>query len=364
MRFLKLFGVRVRHDYYADAVCRDLAFVPTAATRRLIERYRLRLRELPDGIDAAAPAGPDGKAALIPVARGETFVFELHVRDPDFVLFTDLQDFAGKTDPVYTNAALPADSTTLKLADRKSWNSETFAVPPRTSRLKLTLAGNPMAADGNPRKAPLPADFSIQPRIAGAKVTAYDAAAKTLTLQLPAAEAGASVSLRYRAAAAADPAVLAQLELSWGKAMPDPGNEAAPFEIRFSARAGRWAYYLITDQTGDFSIVDSGPSGARLAFSAANRSLLNDVPEEPDALAAALARQYPDFQRIRFLSDQPVACSSARRTGIELRLGGEKVIEAMPNPPARHLSRIKRQVGAGLQDQDTFHQVVKYVKAH
>jgi hypothetical protein len=52
------------------------------------------------------------------------------------------------------------------------------------------------------------------------------------------------------------------------------------------------------------------------------------------------------------------------RKGIELRLGGEKVLEAIPNPSVRQVSRVKQKLGAVLQDQDTFHQVVKYLKAH
>ena len=138
----------------------------------------------------------------------------------------------------------------------------------------------------------------------------------------------------------------------------------AAFEIRFKAKAARWAYYLVTDRTGDFSIVDSSGAAPSLGFSAANRTLLNKTPDEPDAFAAALSRQYPELQRFRFLSDQPVPCSSAVRKGLELRLGGDKVLEAIPNPPVRQVSRVKQKVGASLQDQDTFHQVVKYLKAH
>ena len=361
MRFVPLFGARVRHDYYPNAVCRDLDFEPTAKTRRLIEGYRLRLQELPDGIAVWAATGADGKTARIALPRAEVFAFHLRVRNPDFALFTDLQELAGKTDPVYTNAALAAaDGRTLKLIDRKSWNTETWVVPAATAQVKFTLAGNPLALNGDALKVPKPADFSIVPPAGAAKVTAYDAHAKTVTIQATAANQ--SVSVRYRAKPVPDRNILADVELHYNKSMRELGRDDA-FEIRFKARVGRWAYYLITDQTGDFSIVDSIASGPPLGFSATNRTLLNAVPDEPDPFATALSRQYSDFQRIRFLSDQPVPCSSAARKGIELRLGGQKVLEAMPNPSVRHLSRIKQKVGAELQDQDTFHHVVKYLKA-
>jgi hypothetical protein len=364
MRFVTLFGLRVKHDYYADAVCRDLSVEPTENTRRLLDRYRLRLRELEDGIVVSADADAGAKTARIPIARDELFVFQLRVHNPDFALFTDLRELAGKADPLYTNAALvAADHGTLKLGDRKSWRSETFAVPAGTAKLKFTLAGDPLDTEGDALKAPQAADFSIVPPAAG-KVTAYDAASKIITVQPSAANKAGEISVRYRAKPAADRNALAGVELRYDKSMPELGANDTAFEIRFKARAARWAYYLVTDRTGEFSIVDSSSAAPALGFSAANRTLLNQVPGEPDPLAAALSRQYPELQRLRFLSDQPVPCSSAVRKGIELRLGGEKVLGAIPNPSVRQVSRIKQKLGAALQDQDTFHQVVKYLKAH
>ncbi len=37
MRFVPLFGARLKHDYYPNAVCRDLGFEPTAETRHQLE---------------------------------------------------------------------------------------------------------------------------------------------------------------------------------------------------------------------------------------------------------------------------------------------------------------------------------------
>jgi hypothetical protein len=285
MRFAALFGVRVRHDYYPDAVCRDLAFEPTADTRRLLQRYRLMLRELPDGIAVWAPLDADGKSPLIALKRDEVFAFRLRLRDPEFALFTDLQELAGKTDPVYTNVGLTAKGgKALKLAGRK---------PP----------------------------------------------------------------------GAPDATVLAGVELRYDKSMPALGSDDAPFEIRFKAKAARWAYYLVTDRTtGEFSIVDS--SATAVGFGATNRTALDKIPAENDPLAAALSRKFPDYQRLRFLSDQPVACSSAARKGLELRLDKRKVMDAIPNPSIRNLSRIRQKQGAALQEQDTFHQVVNFLKAN
>jgi hypothetical protein len=254
MKFVPWFAIRVKHDYYPDAVCSDVAVEPAARTQRLLDGYRMRLRELPDGVAVLAPLDADGKNPLIAVQRGEVFAFELRARNPDFALFTDLRE-------------LPKTDKALKLLEQ-------------------------------------------------------------------------------------DAPLLARAELRADKAL------AEPYEIRFKARAARWAYYVVTDRAGEVSIVDSG--APPLGFSAANRTLLNKTPDESDAVAQALARQYPDLQRLRFLSDQPVPCSSVARKGIQLRLGSRKALEVMPNPSIRRASRVKLKGGA----EDTLHEVVKLLKAN
>lgn len=370
MRFVTLFAAHVRHDYYANGVCRDVSVEPTAGTRRLMERHRLRVGELPDGILVSTPTDADGKTPLVAVKRDEVFAFHLRVRNPDFALFTDLQQLAGKADPVYTNAALPAGSRTLKMSDRKAWSAERVVVPAGTAEVQFTLAGDPLAENGDLRKRPRAADFSIATPAGSAKIAGYDAAAKTVTIHTVSgtapdlfSAATQIVTLRYRTRPVPDRDVLADVELHYDKSMPELGSDAA-FEIRFKAKASRWAYYLLTDRTGDFAIVDTSAPGPPVGFSGANRILLNQVPDEPDALAMALSRQFPDLQLFRFLSDQPVPCSSATRKGIELRLGGERVLGPIANPSVRQLSRITQTVGAVVQEHDVFPEVIKYLKAH
>ena len=240
MRYAALFGVRVRHDYYPDAVCRDLRFEPTAQTRRLLRGYRLALRELPDGIAVSAPLDADGKSALIALRRDEAFAFDLRVSNPDFSLFTDLRGRAGKTDPVYTNAGLAAkDGRALKLAERK-----------------------------------------------------------------PAAGARCDAPRRRRAA-------LRQVDAGAGERRRG---------VRGQVQGAGGALGLLPGHRprGPISrIVDSSGAASALGFSAANRTLLNKSPDETDPLAAAMARQYPALQRVRFLSDQPMPCSSAARKGLK-----------------------------------------------
>ncbi len=363
MKFVPLFGLRVRHDYHGAGTCGDLACEPTPATLRLIARYRLQVREMPGGLTVLAALAADGQTPLVGLPRDELFAFHLRVCNADFALFTDLQELTRKTDPLFSNEALAAsDSRTLKLIDRQSWNMESFVVAQGDTKPQFSLAGNPLAVDGDPLKTPQAADFSLVPPAETARITAYDAPTKVLTLQLDAAQC--DLTVRYRVQPNRDRRFLADVELRYDRSMPDLGTSDAPFEIPFRVRSGRWAYYLITDQKGDFSIVDTNSATPAISFSAANRTTLNDFPDDPDPLASVLSRQYPDLRRVRFLSDQAVSCSIATRNGIELRLGNQKLLRPLPNPPLGHLSRIRPQTGAGFQEQDTFHQVVKYLPTH
>jgi len=363
MRFVPLFGVRVRHDYHGAATCGDLSCEPTPETLRLIARYRLRIREVPGGLTVLAALAADGQTPLVGLPRDELFAFHLRVRNADFALFTDLQELTCKTDPVFSNEALAAsDRRTLDLTDRQSWNMEGFVVAPGDTKRQFSLAGNPLALDGDALKTPQAADFRLMPPAGTARITAYDAATKILTLQLGAAQP--DLTVRYRVRPNRDRRFLADVELRYNQSMPAPGTSDAPFEIPFKVRAGRWAYYLVTDQKGDFSIVDTRSGTLSISFSAANRTTLNDFPDDPDPLASELSRQYPDLRRVRFLSDQAVPCSIATRSGIELRLGDQTLLRPLPNPSLGYLSRIRQRTGAGFLEQDTFHQIVKYLPNH
>ncbi|MBN8452075.1 hypothetical protein [Accumulibacter sp.] len=313
-----------------------------------------------------AALAPDGQTPLVGLPRNELFAFHLTVCNADFALFTDLQELTRKADPVFSNQDLSgSDRRTLDLTDRQSWPTETFAIANGDAKQKFSLAGNPLAVDGDPLKTPQAADFSLLPLAGLATITAYDAATKILTLQLDGAQR--DLTVRYRARPNRDRRFLADVELRYNQSMSAPGASDAPFEILFKVRTGRWAYYLITDQKGDFSIVDTSSATPSISFSAANRTTLNDFPDDSDALdalASELSRQYPDLQRVRFLSDQAVPCSITTRTGIELRLGNQTLLRPLPNPPLGHLSRIRQPAGAGFLEQDTVHQVVKYLPNH
>ena len=358
MRYLSLFGLRIRHDYHPDGTCGDLQVLPSVKTRRLMDRHRLRLQQLPDGLSVAAAS--DSTGPLIALPHNEVFEFELGLRDPAFAHFTDLQAHAGLMAPVYRN--VPDGGTALQLGDSASWHTESWVAPARARKATFVLAGNPLPREGKRAGRAQAVDFELIGATRSQQVVAYDAAAKTITVAPVRAQQ--RIVVRYRTRPVPGSRRLATVELRYHPGMPAPGRADAPFEIRFQARAARWAYYLVTDRPGDFSIVDTRPSGRPLGFSASNRTVLDDDASSTDPCAGDLARQYAGMTRIRFLSDQPVPCARGTRRGIELRLAGDTVMPALPTPPAQHAFRIRRGAGSALPDEDLFHQVVRYLKSH
>lgn len=358
MRQLPLFAIRVRHDVHADRVCRDIALLPTGPTARLFERHRLRLQATPDGIAVSAVSDEGGRQPLIALPLGQVFAFDLAVRNPAFLHHTEPGALAAMRAPVYRNTE--AGGAVLQPVDRETWGGETLVAVAKARKARYALAGRPLARDGDASKAPRPADFDLVKPGRSTKAWAYDVASKTITVG--SVQAGQQLLLRYRTAAPKDRRVFATIELRYHAGLPAPGQAQVPFEIRFQARAARWAYYLVTDRTGDYTIVDARPAGPPLTFSAAQRTVLGPADEAGDPCAQALARQHADLTRIRFLSDQPVPCSSTARRGLELRLDGETVLAAMPNPPFEHAARIRRQAAGTPQIDDVFHQVVHLLK--
>jgi hypothetical protein len=359
MKFVSLFNLRLKHSFYTDQRCRDFRIEPSAETSRLLRNHRLLFRELPDGFRVAV-ASDDGRAPLIPLPTNEIFVFYLRVQNPDFILYTDLSDIAGKAAPVFTNIGLkPSNVRTLKSADRTASNTETWVVRERIAQAQFTLAGQPLEglnATG----------FDIvQPAgSAKVKITGYNSARKTITVDTRTVPESQDLSVRYSVKPRLSRGVFAEVELQYNSSMPALDHDDDPFQIQFTAKAARWKYYLLTDQKGSngrFTIEDKVATGSPIGFSVQNRTFLNEAPDELDELATALARQYPELQRFRFVSNEPVRCSDAPRQNLELRSGSNTIFGVMPNPSIGNYSKIKQMIDGKPQEQDSLHHVIKYL---
>ncbi|MEZ4382385.1 MAG: hypothetical protein R3A79_13625 [Nannocystaceae bacterium] len=349
MRYVPLVTLRIRHPYYGDGRCPDFEVRLSASGRRVVERHRLIARPTADGLTLIAAVDGEG-APPVELADDTAIGLELALRNPDFARFTDLGAFAGNAAPRLVNADAPAGGE-LTLREREAFGSEALRVQDGGGEQRFALAGEPRPG------VELDA-FVVEGE--GASVVAYAAATRTLSLDCAGAQAGALVRLRYPTTPALPRGVFAEVELRGGGAT---WLAAAPAEytITFTPRRARWIYYVVTDvEDGDFAIVDTA-SEAALLFSAANRRDLGAEPDAGDPQAQALEERYPSARRLRFTSDAAVACSDQPRRGLELRLDGERLPFALPNPPLRNFTARDVVVDETPQRQESLFRVVKHL---
>jgi hypothetical protein len=146
--------------------------------------------------------------------------------------------------------------------------------------------------------------------------------------------------------------------------MPDIPDRPVRFEIGFAAKRARWTYYVVTDRAdAQFQIQDR--DDPPLVFSSQNRRELSQEPDPADDFARSLGEQYPDLRRIRFVSDESVACSDRSRRSIQLRMNGDTVGGVLPNPSPRNISMVDVAVDVArdgaLQKEDSLFQIVKFL---
>jgi len=100
LRYERFIGVRLRHDWYRDGVCRDLAIMPTTSTSIVLAAHRVRLLRCAGGVTLVGPTEPvpgGSSVALYPLAGGARLVFALCPTEPTFAVFTELPTDGGRS---------------------------------------------------------------------------------------------------------------------------------------------------------------------------------------------------------------------------------------------------------------------------
>ncbi len=172
---------------------------------------------------------------------------------------------------------------------------------------------------------------------------------------------GGSLQLTSRDQAL-DNGVFAAVEIP-GKVFANPGAQSVQYSIDFVAKQALWLYYCVTDLklTGkDLRVVDLGTSGTPIVFSTTNRTDLGQTPDPNDSLAAELAGRYADYSRLRFTSDDVVACRESPRS-LALQLDGHNFPDILPAPALQNCTAWPFAKQQNITKQDALFQVVKYV---
>lgn len=357
MKYLPLFNLQLTHSYYTDGRCPDFLITSASKTVQLLKNHRCVLKLLPTGLRVLmAVTGAD--QPLIPLPSGATFTFQLWPRNPDFALITDLTAIDQARAPLFTNADLGSGHpANLVLTSRRAWSTEIFTVQQPADDEPFTLSGQPL-------EGLLKSDFAIASLGTTTQPATYDAASRVITADTSAAAKGDTFDVTYKVAPRRTRGMLAEVDLHVNDSLPDVAAGPGQFEIAFQTKQTRWVYYLVTDQQqagSQFQIEDKGSTP--LHFGSANKRDLNQQPDPADNVAEMLARQYPQMQRIRFMSDERVLCQQQARKSIQLRLNGLQVPGTLPNPSPRNFAMINVTNNGGVQLEDSLYQLVKYVRS-
>jgi hypothetical protein len=341
MKYIPLLNLEVTHTYYADGHCRDFRIEATPATQRLLDKYRCILRTRPDGARVFVAVAADG-TPFISLPEGMTFAFQLWLQNAEFALFTDLTPLSGLAAPLYTNGqTVGPDPVALDLVSRQAWSTEHFTVHQPSEEEPFILAGRPLD------RVPI-TDFHLDWPGANQAVhpARYDATSKMVTVDSSATQAGDSFTLRYPVMPQQTRGVFADVEIAYVDATPTIPNGPRTFTINFQARQARWKYYLVTNRTNTtFEIADKAKQ-APLVFETGTEL---QEPDPSDTVALTLAEQYPDMQKLCFVSQDTIPCQQSARKSIHLLVDGNPAGNALPSPALHNYTMGHRTNGSSAE---------------
>jgi len=179
--------------------------------------------------------------------------------------------------------------------------------------------------------------------------------------------AGLAAATEAFLAAQRRPGFFAQVHIANNDSLPAEGealSDVPLFQVDFKAKEARWTYYCVTNLSktlGELTIEDKSTTDSeRLTFSIQNRMEFENAVDLGDEVALLLKKQYPDFRKIRFLSDEVVACRQAARSQIAFYMGENRLSEALPNPSFKNNATLGTVEGS-IATEETLFQVIKYL---
>ncbi len=358
MKYLPFFEIQLSHTYYTDRRCPDFVIEPTAETERLLKNHRCVIRHYSSGVKMLVSVDDSGYPFL-PVPKNAVFLFTLRLQNTDFPLFTNLDHLSDLNAPLFSNEGLSdPEDTELKLVSKTASYDETFSSTAPAQHESFVLSGRPL-------KGLKLSDFKVTG--AGA-VQAYDADLGSILVDTRSIAAAKVFTVNYPVMPPLSRGVFAELAIHNNEGLPGEGDsitEPRIFQILFSAKTIRWTYYCVTDLSpsqGAFRITDAGLSEAsRLNFSDQNQQDLDQTPDPGDEIAKTLAAQYPQFRKVRFLSDALVPCRQASNPHLEFHVGENKLSESLPNPSFKNNFILSPTEGRSSKE-DALFQVIKYVR--
>lgn len=335
MKYLPLFTLELFHEYYADRRCSDFEIEATPETQKLLANSRCVLKPMPNGLRVLISV-TDQSTPFIPLPDKATFGFFLRLQNPNFVLFTDFSAISPLAAPLYSNKASTPE---LALASRQASQTERFTVRKPAKTDAFTLSGSPL-------KGLALTGFQVS----GPGAISYDEVGKVLRVNSSTAKAGDTFTVTYPTTPALPQGVFAAVEITPASL----SGGVNKFQITFKAKKVRWKYYVITSKSDNVANLPGiEDKDKAIVFDAAGRTNLTQTPDPADRVAAELTGKYPNTQTYRLASNALVPCQEATRKTIQLKIDGEKVMDALPNPALQNFS-------VEPNKEDSLYQIVKY----
>ena len=340
-KFKHVFSLCAVSEYYTNGICDDFIVEPNQATVILMKRLNLLWRHSGSYLEMFAELDSQGQpCAKLPVAT--TLGFVLRLANPDFLPFCDLSPMAGLAAPVFSDndsGGGEGDLLRLQPVSRRQWGSARLAVETPAANEVFVLPEAPLAE--------AEARHVIVSDGANATVKAVDTRNRRVTVDTSGARPGAGFTLSYPVRPKRPRASFAEIEITVDDHLLQSRVSAGRprlYQIPWAVASVRWCYYLLTDPSGDVGrlhVVDVTPGSAnRIVFGSTGRVDLSQTPDGTDAVALALAHRFGGRKIVRFMSDAAVACRQAPATILELRVGQNCLLPALPLPSVPHRVRL------------------------
>ena len=154
------------------------------------------------------------------------------------------------------------------------------------------------------------------------------------------------------------------LEIEIGPSMILAANPHA-LQLSFSALSVLWEFFLVTNlsRVGDgFSLVDTQPqrSGEALEFRLVNPADTAAMPIQ-SRLKDQLLSRHPDAICLHYVSQQLINCRQQGFRHIRLLHNGSRLIDHVPNPDLKNISRFVPPGEQSNRFQESSFQIIKYI---
>ncbi|HET9398440.1 MAG TPA: hypothetical protein VFO45_06430 [Sphingomicrobium sp.] len=309
--------VRVDHPFYANGLCADARVMPDPATAARLLGLRVIAKEVVGGLKLFADFADDGTTP-VPIPSTD-LRFHLLKLPAELEAATDLSAMTPGT--LFTDAG---PSKPMKPVRGEVRGQESLAKP------KGSVA---MVLSGRPIEGAATADFHVAQPAQGITIKSFDAAGNKVLMEGPAA----NVLIDYPVAPPRIPGTLAAIKLRIG---PETAVQAAKdkprrFTVTLKPAAAHWCYHLVTDLADpldDWRITHPAADGPPVTFGSGGLAEIA-APDADDPFGSQLLLRSAPLRVLRFVSEDPVACSEKRARRLALFAGGRQLFAALPNPP-------------------------------